>query len=82
LLYDGKTIGEVNLCVNTKAITLYGLGVGVLVLRKIREVDQEKFVNESFDSVSFFGKIEHQLSFVFYNISYTYSARNKDYWFG
>jgi hypothetical protein len=41
-LSDGESIGEVQLCVNTKAITRYGLRAGVTCLRKISDVDQEE----------------------------------------
>ena len=41
-LSDGISIGKVKLCVNTKAITRYGLRAGVHSLRKIRAVDQGK----------------------------------------
>jgi hypothetical protein len=41
-LFDGVSIGKVKLCVKTKAITLYGLGVGVTILKETRDVDQEE----------------------------------------
>jgi hypothetical protein len=41
-LSDGISIKKVQLCVNTKAITRYGLRAGVPSLRKIRAVDQEE----------------------------------------
>jgi hypothetical protein len=36
------SIGKVNLCVKTKAITRYADGVGVTFWRKIRDVGQEE----------------------------------------
>ena len=41
-LFDGVSIGKVNLCVKAKAITRYVNGLGVTFLRKMREGDQEK----------------------------------------
>jgi len=42
VLYDGKSIREVPLCVNTKAITRYAPGAGITYSRKIRGVSGKK----------------------------------------
>jgi len=41
-LSDGENIGKVQLCVKTKATTLYANEAGLLFLSKARDVDQEK----------------------------------------